>query len=263
MAVIENPALSRFVAAMGTSFTLAQVAVLRQGRGYELRHVADEERNAGALRLVKVDEARSLAQFTADGAFRPLKSAPNLQAGWRIVVLTGEELEAALNQLYPGAIADWHASQSANPPVTHIPEFTQRQSGMYRITTKLTDSQAAQVTKACCASSFCLKRRLWTAGQLGEDPASEKSLIPCLEPCAVWLEFARTAVRIEQQEKVALSIAPSDAATIRAALNAVTGRPETPAREADFSAPQNTRRAQLVLEKLQPALALATAPESE
>jgi hypothetical protein len=263
MAVIENPALSRFVAAIGTSLTLAQVVVRRTERGYELRHVADECRSPETLRLLKLGEARLLAQFTAAGAFRPLKSAPNLQAGWRIITLTDEELETALNHLYPGAIADWHAAQQANPPVTNFREFTQRQSGMYRITAKLSDVQAAQVTKACCAGSFCLKRRLWTAGLLAPDPAEEKSLIPCLEPCALLLEFARTAMRIEQQEKVPLGIAPGDAATIQAALNAALGHSAPIVREADFSAPQNQRRTQLVLEKLQPVLALGRASESE
>ena len=263
MAVIENPALNRFVAAIGTSLTLAQVMVRRMERGYDLRHVADDGRSPEALKLANVGEARSLAQFTAAGAFRPLKSAPNLQTGWRIVASDDKELDAVLNQLYPGAIADWYAAQQANPPVTHFREFTQRQSGMYRITTKLDDAQAAQVTRACCASQFCLKQRLWTVGQLAPDSPADKSMIPCLEPCAVLLEFARTAMRIEQQERVPLGIATGEAATIHAALKAALFHPEPDVREADFSEPQNPRRLQLVLEKLQPVLGLAGDTESD
>ena len=254
MAVIENPALRRFVAVMGDGLTMAEVRVRRLERGYELRHVADADRDANSLRLAKVSDARALAQLTASGAFRPLKSAPNLQSGWRIVSSDDGELGAALNQLYPGAIADWYAVQQANPPVTNFREFTQRQSGMYRITTKLDDSQAERVARACCAGAFCLKRRLWTAGALGPDATSDKSVIPCLEPCAVLLEFARKAMRIEQQDKIPLGIAPAEAATIQAALRVALIQRGTSVREADFSAPQNLRRIQLVLEKLQPVL---------
>jgi|GEM_PF-222235 hypothetical protein len=289
MAVIENPILKRFVDRIGKGLTLAQVVIRRTTGGYELRHVADEGRASEALRLVEANQARALAQFTAAGAFRPLKSAPNLQMGWRILAADEGELETALNQLYPGAIADWHAAQQANPPVTHFREFTERQSGMYRITTKLDDAQAAQVIRACCAGNFCLKQRLWTVTGLATDTAAEpssptmdthrdhepkpngplipvhgrKSLIPCLEPCAVLLELARKAVRIEQQEKVQLELAPGDVATIHAALAAALAQPEPGVREADFSAPQNSRRVQLVLEKLQPVSELAGNSESE
>ena len=120
---------------------------------------------------------------------------PNLRAGWLCRAASDAELEAALDQLYPGAIADWFAAHQPLPPVTHYRDFTARQSGMYRITTMLADAQAAQVTRVCCDARHCLKRRLWTAPGLAPDAADAKSLIPCLEPCAVMLEFARKAVR--------------------------------------------------------------------
>ena len=131
-----------------------------------------------------------------------MKSAPTLQTGWRIVVANDAELEIALNQLYPGAIADWHATQTANPPVTHYLEFSNRQSGMYRVTAKLSDAQVVEVVKTTCDKKFCLKRRLWTARGVGPDPAAEKSLIPCLEPCAILLESARQTMRLDQREKM-------------------------------------------------------------
>ncbi len=199
--MIENPALKEFAAQIGSELVLAQVLIRRGVAGYELRHVEDRDAAAESLRLIQLNEARSLAQYTAAGAFRPLKSAPTLQRGWRMTLTGDVELEAALSQLYPGAVADWHAARTANPPVTNYREFTNRQSGMYRITTKLSDAQAAQVIKTTCAKEFCLKRRLWTVPGLAPDPAAEKSLIPCLEPCAILLESARKAMRMEQQGK--------------------------------------------------------------
>jgi hypothetical protein len=204
MAMVANPALKRFVAQMGDELVMAQVLIRRNGAGYELRQLADRGLAPESLRPVKAGDARALAQHTATGVFRPLKSAPTLQNGWRISASSDGELELALNQLYPGAIADWAAAQTVNPPVTNYREFTQRQSGMYRITTMLDDAQAAQVIRAGCDQQFCLKRRLWTVAGLEPDDMAAKSLIPCLEPCAVLMELARKAVRIGQEEKAGL-----------------------------------------------------------
>jgi hypothetical protein len=203
----ENPALKHFVAQIGNELTLAQVLIRRGGIGYELRHVNDAAIQSADLRLIKPDEARALAQSTASGEFRPLKSAPTLQRSWRLIAKNDNELEIALSRLYPGAIADWHAAQSQNPSVTHYRDYTGRQSGMYRITMMLNDAQVAQVIGTVCNASHCLKRRLWTVAGLEPDAAAQKSMIPCLEPCAILMEAARLAVRADQQEKTAVKLA--------------------------------------------------------
>jgi len=159
---LPDPALEQFVARIGHELLLAQVLIRRAPRGFELRHVEDRSTEEDGLRLLQLSEVRALAQNTASGAFRPLKSAPNLPHGWRLAVPDDAALESALNQLYPGAIADWHAAQSAQPPVTDYRAFTNRQTGMYRITQMLSDAHAGSVIAACCHRDFCLKRRLWT-----------------------------------------------------------------------------------------------------
>jgi hypothetical protein len=123
---------------------------------------------------------------------------------------------------------------------------------MYRITTMLSDPQAAQVIRACCDARFCLKRRLWSVNGLEPDAPDAKSLIPCLEPCAVMLEFARKAVRIEQEEgRPTLTLAPSEVASLLAALDAAVASPAAGQREADLAAADNPRRLKLLREKLQ------------
>ncbi|HZV33706.1 MAG TPA: DR2241 family protein [Verrucomicrobiae bacterium] len=208
--MIPNPALQHFVAQIGNELVIAQVLIARQGAGYELRHIEDRELAANSLRSVKPEDARALAQFTASGKFRPLKSAPTLQRGWRIAAAKDNELETALARLYPGAIADWHAAQSASPPVTHYRDYVNRQSGMYRITAMLTDAQAAEVARTVCDAKNCLKRRLWTVGGLAPDVAENKSIIPCLEPCAVLMEAARKAFRDAQEEKRSMELADDE-----------------------------------------------------
>lgn len=250
MAAATSPAVEAFIARIGDELVVAQVSIGRAGKNYELRHVADRDAPAEKLRSLQPYDLRGLAQFTSGGGFRPLKSAPDLQTGWRSTAHGIVELELALNQLYPGAIADWYAAQSPAPPVTHFREFANRQTGMYRITTMLSDAQAARVARSCCHESFCLKRRLWSVEGAAPDSVDEKSLIPCLEPCAVMLEFARKAMRIEQEDKLKADLSLAEPAAIHAALEAALTRPDAEVRQADFDSPNNPRRLRLILEKL-------------
>ena len=258
-----NPALQAFVSRIRDEIVLAQV-LIRRGEGrYELRHTADRLVEASKLPLLPPSEVRTICQFTREGRFRPLKSAPNLRAGWRLLAANDMELETALGQIYPGAVADWYAAQSTRPPITHYRDFAKRQSGMYRITNMMSDIQAAGVIQVCCHPQFCLKQRLWTVDGLAPDSSAEKSLILCLEPCALLLEFARKAARIEQGEKAALELAPEELATLRAALQALLTKPEAGQQEGDFSSPANPRRIQLLLEKLPPLVNPARTIERE
>jgi hypothetical protein len=251
---IPNPALDAFIDRVAPELLFGEVLVRRISEEFDLRNIWDRETTS--LRMVSVAELRDIAQFTATKQFRPLKSAPTLQHGWRFVARNSSELDAALQCLYPGAVADWFAALQPDAPVTHYRDFTARQTGMYRVTTMLSDDQVALVARACCRKEFCLKLRLWTVEGLAADAAAEKSLIPCLEPCAVLLEFARMAARIEQQEKRGVSLAPAEIETCATALEQMVARPRADLREADFAAADNPRRAQLLLEKLKPVLAM-------
>lgn len=198
----RNPAVEWFVTWFGGELVIGQVLVCRRDKGYELRHAGDHEKSVQELRQVTPEEARAIAQFTEGGAFRPLKSAPTLRRGWRIVANSDAELATALDRLYPGAIADLYATLQRSATVTDYRAFTNRQTGMYRITTFLDDVEAGAVGRKCCAQEFCLKRRFWDVSDKAPKVAGEKSVIPCLEPCAVLLEFARKVVRAAQREKL-------------------------------------------------------------
>lgn len=258
-----NPALEKLVARIGSELLVAQVLIRQQPRGFDLRHEKDRDASADSLRTVALGDLRALAQSSASGAFRPLKSAPTLVSGWSATAASPEQLELALNHLYPGFLADWLAAQSPAPPITHYREFTARQTGMYRITTMLADDQAAQMIRACCHSRFCLKRRLWTAPDHDADPAETKSIIPCLEPCAILLEFARKAARIAQEETVTAVLAPAELETLRAALAQILSAPASDGREADFNSPTNARRVKLLLERLDAMLPAGGTPKPE
>lgn len=204
-APFHNPTVEWFVSWFGGELVIGQVLVCRRDKSYELRHAEDHEKSARELRPVTPEEARAIAQFTEAGAFRPLKSAPTLRRGWQIVANSDAELATALDRLYPGAIADLYAALQRSAPVTDYRAFTNRQTGMYRITAFLDDVEAGAVVRKCCAQEFCLKRRFWDVSGLAPEAVGDKSVIPCLEPCAVLLEFVRKVVRAAQREKLPAS----------------------------------------------------------
>jgi hypothetical protein len=250
MAEYFNPALRAFVEQLGKETIVAQVLVRQAGASFELRHIADRAADRTSLQGISLADLRQRVTFTASGAYRPLKSAPNLPSGWRLDAHDDSQLESAINTVYPGAIADWFATQSGTPPVTNFREFTARQTGMYRITHMLNDEQAALAIRAGCDRAFCLKRRLWSSPGWPTDSAEDKSIIPCLEPCAVLLEFSRKTMRLEQEEKTGLSLGEGDLETLRQSVTELLRQHSEVIREADFDSPINPRRLQRLLLKL-------------
>ncbi len=245
----DNPALEAFVASLPPEKGWAEVLIHSADGIFTLRHVADRDIHPDQLKRLSLDDLRKLAMFTAAGRFRPLRSSPDLPRGWTVTCNSAADLWRALQELYPGSVADWFAAQSPTPPVTSYRDFTNRQTGMYRITTFLTNEQAAAVTHAACHARFCLKQRLWSVPGADPDSPAEKSAIPCLEPCAILLELARKAARIEQEEKLPVQFTKSELQSVLAALEAALESEPVDDRTGNISAANNPRRLQLLLEK--------------
>ncbi len=255
MGNVPNPAYASFADSVGADLVFGQVRIRRADSRFVLRHDLDSARDDDQLRPVNLTELRALTQRSAVGTYRPIKAAPNLVSGWRYAASSEMDLGEAVDRLYPGAIADWFSVQNEDPPVTHYRDYTNRQTGMYRITTMLDDNQAARMIGTCCDARFCLKRRHWTVESLSPDLPEEKSLIPCLEPCAVLLEFARRTVRMNQEPKSNLELSKSELETIADALTSASQTPDAGEREADFNSPRNPRRIQLLKERIMNARA--------
>lgn len=226
-----------------------EILIRREGAKFSLRHRADREASAPGLRIVSIGGLRELSNENESGEFRPLKASPDLKQGWLCWCLNEGELGEALNHLYPGSIPDWFSARSEAPPVTDFRPFSSRQSGMYRITTFLSDAQAGEVIQATCHPRFCLKQRLWSVEGLSPDSAATKSVIPCLEPCAIFLEMARKAVRIEQEPKTDVQLSTSELASVLSAVESLLEQGKSTGRMADLGSPSNPRRLQLLLEK--------------
>ena len=126
-----------------------------------------------------------------------------------------EQLELALDQLYPGGVVDAWAARVDPPPVTQYRDFVGRQTGMYRVAQNLTDAEVSEVIRASCGVRQCLKRRRWTVDGVREDSPDTKSDIACLEPCALFLECARRAARLAQEATASLGLVEPDRAVWR------------------------------------------------
>lgn len=176
-------------------FVWGHVFIRRVNSLFELRHVDDEKSADERLAVLTPVQLREWAQTQSNGKFRPLKSAPTLRSGWRLPAPDLATLELAISFVYPGSMADWHAVRTGRAAATSYRAFTSRQTGIYRCTHDLTDDDVIRVIEGCCDRAKCLKRRLWSIGHLPADAASEKSLIPCLEPCALLLDAARKMAR--------------------------------------------------------------------
>jgi len=130
-------------------------------RPYELRHHLDATAD-GLTVHTSPKAAREIALYDSAGGYRPLKTAPTLRRGWRLNLANVEELHEALDGFYPAMLAARLAFQQGRLVTTALRETLNRQSGMYAVTKKITDTQAdALVGSFCRTDGGCLKTILW------------------------------------------------------------------------------------------------------
>ena len=153
---------------------LGQIVCACLDYGYELRHRDDAERSPFALTLYEdPEDAAQIALYDDTGAYRPLKTAPNLRHGWRLVVVDPPARQLALDLLYPARLGAWQAYSRGRLATTSLRETLGRQTGMYRVTQKLTDEQAdALVGRFCRSDGGCLRTILWKRDAAGTTPST-------------------------------------------------------------------------------------------
>ena len=151
-----------------------QIVVTPQAAGYELRHWQDAERAGDDLQFHDdPEDAAQLALYDDAGVYRPLKSAPNLRRGWRLVAGDERALRLALDLFYPARVGAWLAFEAGRLVTTPLRETLGRQTGMYRVAGKLTDEQAdALVGRFCRSDGGCLRTILWKRDAAGATPST-------------------------------------------------------------------------------------------
>lgn len=144
---------------------------------------------------IPLEALRERVRRAADGGYRALPTSPDLPAGWLVRDLDDDGLIAAIETVYPGALALWHAEREGCLRVVHWPETQRRQTGQQGLLKRLDDESAARAAAVCCGPESCLRRRLWRlAADAPSDAPSGDGAIPCPEACSLFLSFARELV---------------------------------------------------------------------
>ena len=203
-------------------FCVGQIVVRKSGGGFVLSH-RDDEAQEDLQIFRSTEDAIGIAKYDDAGNYRPLKTAPNLGHGWRLELDTLEALMRALDYFYPGRMAVFAAWKSDKLRTRSLRETLDRQSGMYRVAAKISDSQIDDLVADFCRSNGgCLRTILWkrdARGAVGstklpkekfdpaydqaEAPAQAGSTIPatvpllCQEACNLLIAECRKVVKGE------------------------------------------------------------------
>jgi sirohydrochlorin cobaltochelatase len=176
---------------------IGELVILGQ---YELRHHLDASLDGLASHDTPA-AAREIALYDAGGHYRPLKTAPTLRRGWRLTLASTDELHQALDYFYPAMLAARLAFQQGRLALTPFRDTLARQSGIYAVTRKITDSQASSLIGSMCRSDGgCLKTILWPHPATGLppekfDPAAAGIPLLCAEACNLLVARAREIVK--------------------------------------------------------------------
>ena len=193
---------------------LGQIAIeCRDDGTFALSHRDDAARDDLTVHEIP-DAAVELARFDDAGIYRPLKTAPTLRHGWKLILENLGALNAALDLFYPGRLAVMFAFENGELRTTSFRETLARQSGMYRVAAQISDDQADELIGEFCRSDGgCLRTILWRRDQNGTaastklapqkfDPAHDQTgmsapVIPllCQEPCNLLVAEARRVVQ--------------------------------------------------------------------
>src|SRR5437667_2751284 len=169
-------------------FCVGQIVVRKSGGGFVLSHRDDEaQENLQIFR--SSEDAIGVAKYDDAGNYRPLKTAPNLRHGWRFELDTLEALMRTLDYFYPGRLAVFAAWKSDKLQTTPLRETLDRQSGMYRVAAKISDSQIDNLVADFCRSDGgCLRTILWkrdTRGTVSSTKLPEEKFDPGWDQASV------------------------------------------------------------------------------
>jgi sirohydrochlorin cobaltochelatase len=140
---------------------IGEIAIRCADAGFELCHRDDASR-ADLTAFHGAEAARGLATYDDAGNFRPLKTAPNLRRGWKLVLPDLAALRHALDYFYPAMLGVWCSHLRGELVPVPLRATFGRQSGMYRVTQKISDTQAQETIAGFCRSDGgCLKTILW------------------------------------------------------------------------------------------------------
>ncbi|AGM99959.1 hypothetical protein L593_00025 [Salinarchaeum sp. Harcht-Bsk1] len=226
-------------------------------RQYTLRHAEDVHGEAPVDSADLTDhtdplDARELSKHDDRNRYRPLKTAPTLQRGWRFPDLDPSALVRAVECFYPATIPNWHREREGDLDVDHWRDTAERQTGIYDVVEELPREAVEWVAEACCVDSQCTKRREW---QYDEGEALEADggdgTYPCREPCSLVVAAARkwTILEGETERTYEFDLTPSEKHQLEELIDAVADGRVDEIREADVGDGANRYRARYLRAK--------------
>lgn len=127
--------------------------------------------------------AQLRAHLRAD-PFRPLPTAADLPAGWRVDLDQPAQAHAVLETIYPGLVADWARKRQGDFAAESLEVTSQRQHGMFRGLHNLAAELIERTVYSVCGA--CVRQPTWWV----DEPAAE---LPCKAACNIWLSRAAEA----------------------------------------------------------------------
>jgi sirohydrochlorin cobaltochelatase len=173
---------------------------------FALTHHEDAPRN-DLVRYARADDAARLARFDDAGNYRPLKTAPDLRHGWRLLVPDRSALGIALDLFYPGRLAAFFAWETGTLVAMPLRETLQRQTGMYRSAANISGEETNMLVGNFCRSDGgCLRTILWKRDREG---TLASTLLPSekLDPTHDQTGFGRPTIPLLCQEACNLLVA--------------------------------------------------------
>ena len=138
------------------------VREIEPGR-FLIRHWKDDESPRNLVVETAAIAVLEIVRYDEQGNYRPLKGAPNLRTGWELRLESVAEVRQAIDYFYPGAFSTWLAFNRGEITPVDLRQTLTRQTGMYRVTQRLTGFQAEDLAGRFCQShSGCLRTILWT-----------------------------------------------------------------------------------------------------
>lgn len=186
-------ALERWLAQGGRR--IGQVAIAPLGAGWELRH-ADDTGRANLAEHTRWQEARTLANLDDAGRYRALKTAPTLRRGWRLVLPGLGDLRRALEYFYPAMLGVWLSHLEGELAPVDLRTTLGRQTGMYRVTQKLSEAAAQTLIGRVCRAESCLKTVLWPIAPGRPITALPAEKFAVREPETTWPMLCQEACNI-------------------------------------------------------------------
>jgi sirohydrochlorin cobaltochelatase len=149
---------------------IGQLEIVRLEGGFVLFHRDDAGRSD--LGEHEIDDAFEIARFDDAGNYRPLKTAPTLQHGWKIFARDLFQVERVIETIYPARLAMLRAFKAGELTTTSLRETLNRQTGMYRVAAKISDEQIdGLVGDFCRSGGGCLRTILWKRDASDKSPS--------------------------------------------------------------------------------------------